>query len=179
MNYLMYYLDNDGRNLKKISDNLITNHFGWLSQMHYDDFYSIANEVLWRCVEQFDNTKGAQFETYLIGCLTRKFKTRITYMNRKRRNNGGINVSLDALIDDGDTCLMNMIASNDMAEPFTYSDKMNSYLDRLSALQKKVLFALADDHSSEEIKKALNITTTEFSDACTAIKAYRNVSLLY
>lgn len=177
--YISYYGANNSQRLRQLSDVIINKQFPWLSQMYYDDFYSIAGDVLWKCVQNFDGTKGAQFETYLINCLIRKFKTQITYMNRKRRNNGGINVSLDALIDDGDTCIMNMIASNDTAEPFTYSEKMNLYLDRLSELQKKVLFALADNCSPEEIKKTLNITATEFSDICTAIRAYRNVSLLY
>lgn len=177
--YIAYYGANNSEKLRQLSDVIIGKQFPWLPQMHYDDFYSIAGEVLWKCVQRFDYSKGASFETYLIGCLIRKFKTRVTYMNRKSRNNGGINVSLDALIDDGDVCLMNMIASNDIVEPFMYSDKMNSYLNRLSGLQKKVLFALADNYSPEEIKKALNITTTEFFDICTAIRAYRNVSLLY
>lgn len=177
--YLTYYGSNNSEKLREISDVIIGKQFPWLLQMYYDDFYSIADEVLWKCLQNFDDSKGAQFETYLINCLIRKFKSRITYMNRKRRSNGGTNVSLDALIDEGDACLMNMIASNDTAEPFAYSEKMNLYLDRLSELQKKVLFALADNYSPEEIKKTLNITTTEFSDICTAIRAYRNVSLLY
>jgi DNA-directed RNA polymerase specialized sigma subunit len=177
--YITYYGANNSEKLRQLSDVIIGKQFPWLPQMHYDDFYSIAGEVLWKCVQRFDYSKGASFETYLIGCLIRKFKTRVTYMNRKSRNNGSTNVSLDALIDEGDACLMNMIASNDTAEPFTYSEKMNLYLDRLSELQKKVLFALADNYSPEEIKKTLNITTTEFSDICTAIRAYRNVSLLY
>jgi DNA-binding CsgD family transcriptional regulator len=56
---------------------------------------------------------------------------------------------------------------------------MVAYLKRLSKLQKKVLFAMAEGYSSDEIKKRLKITTKEFSDTCMALRSYRNVSLLY
>lgn len=173
------YCKNNSQRLKQISDVLIGKQFPWLSQMHYDDFYSIADEVLWKCLQQFDDSKDARFKTYLINCLIRKFKSRITYMNRKRRNNGISNVSLDALIDEGDTCLMNMVASCNTVESYAYSDKMKSYLGRLSELQRKVLFAIANGYSIEEIKLAFKITTKEFSDIYASIRAYRNVSLLY
>ena len=177
--YIIYYGANNSKELRRVSDYIIEKHFRWLSQMYIDDFYSIAGDVLCICAKQFDESKGAQFETYLINCLIRKFKSRVTYMNRKRRNSGGSDVSLDALIDENDICLMNMIASNDTVEWHLYSDKMNLYLSKLSDLQKKVLFALADGYSPEEIKLSLNLTTKQFSDICTSIRAYRNVSLLY
>ena len=177
--YLITYCENNERKLKEISDKIIMKHFGWLSQKDYDDFYSIAGEVLWSCCETFDGNKGAQFETYLINCLTRKFKTRITYMNRQRRNNGNQEVSLDSLIEEKDTCLIDLIASDDKVEKDNYSDKMIAYLKRLSKLQRQVLFALSEGYSNDEIKRVLNLSAKEFTDACAALKSYRNVSLLY
>lgn len=177
--YIKYYCENDGARIRKISDSIIIKYFGWLPQRDYDDFYSIANEVLWICYKNYDDTKGAQFETHLINCLTKKFKTRITYMNRQRRSNGNQDVSLDALIEDKDASLMDLIASDDKVEVDTYSEKMVRYLSRLSKLQKKVLFAMANGYSSDEIKSRLNISAKELSDVCTALKSYRNVSILY
>ena len=136
--------------------------------------------LLWNiCCETFDDSKGAQFETYLINCLIKKFKTRITYMNRQRRSSGSQDVSLDALIEEKDTCLLNLIASDEKVEPETYSDKMIAYLKRLSKLQKQVLYAMSEGYSNDEIKKGLKITSKQLADACSALKSYRNVSLLY
>lgn len=177
--YIQYYCNDNCKKLNEIADYIIIKHFGWLPQKDYDDFYSIAGEVLWKCYESYDGNKGAQFETYLINCLIKKFKTRITYMNRQRRSSGSQDVSLDLLIEEKDTALGNLIASDSRVEIDTYSDKMIGYLKRLSMLQKKVLFAMAEGYSSDEIKKRLKITTKEFSDACMALRSYRNVSLLY
>lgn len=177
--YLKYYCRNNNARIKQISDTIIIKHFGWIPQKDFDDFYSIAGEVLWNCCENYDDNKGAQFETYLINCLIRKFKTRITYMNRQRRNNGSQDVSLDALIEDKDACLADLIASDEKVEIDAYSEKMVSYLKRLSKLQKQVLFAMAEGFSNEEIKRGLKISSKEFADACAALRSYRNVSILY
>lgn len=179
MERIEYYFKNDSRELKKLSDYIIIKYFGWLPQKDYDDFYSIAGEVLWNCYEKFDSSKGAQFETYLIGCLVRKFKTRVTFMNRQRRNGGGQDVSLDVLIDEKDTALINLIESDSAVEIETYSDKMVNYLKRLSKLQRQVLFAKAEGYSNDEIRRVLKISAKDLSDACTALRSYRNVSVLY
>lgn len=175
--YIEYYCQNN--RLNNIVDYIIMKNFGWLPQKEYDDFYSIAGQTLWYCEEHFDESKDTQFETYLIGCLGRKFKTRITYLNRKRRSNGVSDLSLDALIDDKDMTLMSLISTIDEPDTNNYSDKMTKYLEKLSALQKKILFAIADGYSAEEIKNGLHLTTKEFSDACNGFKAYRNVSILF
>ena len=177
--YVDYYCKDNHKELIRITNGIILKNFGWLSQMHYDDFYSIAGEVLWNCVENFDESKGAQFETYLINCLIRKFKTRITYMNRKRRSNGIQNASLEALIEENSPTIMNLIASQYGNNNEEYSEKMLRYLNRLSSLQKKVLFLIAEGYTIDEIKINLNITSSEIANICSAIHSYRNVSLLY
>lgn len=177
--YLFYYCENDSSKLRQISDSIIIKHFGWLPQKDYDDFYSIAGSVLWDCCENYDDSKGAQFETYLINCLVKRFKTRVTYMNRQRRGNGVQNVSLNALIEDGDSCLIDLIASDDDIEVDAYSEKMLTYLSRLSKLQKQVLFALSEGYSPDEIKSRLKISSKELTNACDGLRSYRNVSLLY
>lgn len=128
------------------------------------------------CVSQFDSTKGTQFESYLIGCLMRKFKTRLTYMNRQRRSNGEQNLSVDALIEEGK---LSDIAVEEPDFQEGYSDKMMMYLGRISKLQKDVLFMLADGYAADEIMTRLGLTPNEFTNACSALRAYRNVSVLF
>ena len=178
MEYIKFYCNNNNRELCRVSDYVINKYFGWLSQMYYDDFYSIANEVRGRCCENYRDDMGANFETYLINCLTKKFKTRITYMNRKRRNCGCQDVSLDAMIEERGTEIKDF-ACYDKEDDDSLSDKMTRYLAKLSELQRSILFLMADGYSVDEIKNALKITSAEISNACMAIRAYRNISVLY
>lgn len=184
--YVDYYCKDNCKKLISLVNKIISNKFPWVLQKDYDDFYSIAGQVLWDCEKNFDESKETKFETFFINCLIRKFKTQLTYMNRKKRSlkdaegNEIVTVSLDALIDDNNVSLLNMVATDCFDEDCdTYSDKMNTYLSRLSSLQKKVLFLLADGYTPEEIKITVNITAKEFMDIYTSIRAYRNVSVLY
>ena len=178
--YIEFYCENDCAELRKVSNLIITKEFGWLPQMLYDDFYSIALEVLWKCDDGFDATKGAKFETYLINCLNKKFRTRVTYMNRQRRNGGIQDISLDAMIDEKNINLYNLVSKDDVeTKASTYSEKTIKYLERLSDEQRQILLLLADGYSVDEVKRILNINSTEFANAYSAIKSYRNVSILY
>lgn len=178
--YIEFYCANDCAELRRISNAIIIKEFGWMPQMLYDDFYSIALESLWKCTNGFDDSKGAKFETYLIHCLNKKFRTRVTYMNRQRRNGGVQDVSLDALIDEKSTSLYNLISHDDVeTNTSTYSDKVMRYLERLSDEQRQILLLTADGYSVDEVKKILNISSVELANAYSAIKSYRNVSILY
>ena len=181
-----FYLKNDCRELKRIVISILKTRFGWIPESDYDDFISIGMQVAWDCEKKFDKTKGAEFKTYFINCLLRKIKTRVTFINRNKRclrdENGDLitNVSLDALIEDGDAPLMTMavLDSYDF-ETEKFSDKMTMYLQKLSKTQKKILFLISEDYSSDEIKTMLKITSEEYSDAYATIRSYRNVSILY
>ena len=167
--YLTYYGANNSAKLREISDVIIGKHFPWLSQMYYDDFYSIADEVLWKCIQNFDDSKGAQFETYLINCLMRKFKSRITYMNRKRRNNGGINVSLDALVDDeSGTTIGETIADK---PPIEISENTQQYLNSLSKIQRRVAEMIMSGFDFLSIKKELRLSDRRFNTVLQRMKA--------
>ena len=59
------------------------------------------------------------------------------------------------------------------------SEKMNRYLGKLSRLQRDILFAISEGFTDEEIIVGLKITAKELADAYSAIKSYRNVSILF
>ena len=80
---------------------------------------------------------------------------------------------------DGNSNMISNIVDENFADKDVLSDKMISYLERLSKLQKQVLFAMSDGYSNDEIKSILNISTKELADAHVALTSYRNVSLLY
>ena len=55
--YVDFYCGNNNKELKKIVDPIIMIHFGWLAQKDYDDFYSIASQVVWDCEKRFNEEK--------------------------------------------------------------------------------------------------------------------------
>lgn len=167
--YIDYYMRENNRELKKITDYLIVKHFGWLPQMYYDDFYSIAGDVLWKCVQNFDGAKGAKFEIYLINCLIRKFKSRVTYMNRKRRNSGSSDVSLEKLIDDeSGTTVGEMVADKTLVD---ISENAQQYLNTLSKIQKRVAEMIMAGFDLSYIKKELHLPDRRFKTILQRMKA--------
>lgn len=173
--YIDYYCKDNCKELKRITDSILNRKFGWMPQMHYDDFYSIAGEVLWSCNVQFDDSKGAQFETYLINCLVNKFKTRITYMNRKRRNNGSSEVSLEKVIDDENgTTVGEMIADK---PPVEISDTTQQYLNNLTRLQRRVAEMIMEGFDTLSIKKELHLSDRRFRSVFQRMKAREKTAI--
>lgn len=173
--YLEYYGADNSKELRRVSDLIISKYFGWLPQMYHDDFYSIAGEVLWSCNVQFDDSKGAQFETYLINCLVNKFKTRITYMNRKRRNNGSSEVSLEKIIDDENgTTVGEMIADK---PPVEISDTTQQYLNNLTRLQRRVAEMIMEGFDTLSIKKELHLSNRRFRSVFQRMKTREKTAI--
>lgn len=176
--YVEYYCKNNSELLKTVADGIIIHNFGWIPQRDYDDFYSIAHEVLWNCEKTFDSSKGAKFETYLIGCLTRKFKTRVTYLNRKSRNSGLPEISLQKPVDSenkimfGETIPYQTEAEND-------GNFVQRYLDGLTKTQKMVAMMLMDGFNIEEIQKHLNLPERRFKMILKRMRSEEKSAPLY
>lgn len=142
-----FYVKNNCLELKKIIFPILKTKFGWISEKEYDDFISIGAQVVWDCETKFDESKGAEFKTFLFNCLLRKIKTRVTFLNRKKRNfqddNGHLttDISLESLIEDNNALIMKMYSVDDYKiEEEGFSCKMIKYLNRLSLKQKNYYF---------------------------------------
>ena len=150
-------------------------------KLDYDDFESLAGIELAKAVKSFDSEKSNLF-TYATRVLEQKAKTELRNCTRRdKRKVLYISESLYSLDANGNM-LFDVIESelvDSKSSKDDLSDKMVAYLKRLSMMQKQVLFAISEGYSNDEIKRILNISTKELSDAYTAIKSYRNVSLLY
>ena len=82
--YIDFYCGNNNRELKKIVDSILNHHFRWIAQKDYDDFYSIAAQVVWECERRFDE-KSESFHNFLSVCIHNRIKSQLTYMNRDKR----------------------------------------------------------------------------------------------
>lgn len=143
---LEVYASNNMAKLRRISYPLFVK-FGGISEKDYDDFYSKANEELWKATEAFDDSNGVPFDNFLNGCLARKFKTEMTGLNREKRKADRLSTSLDAPIgeEEGAT-LGDLLASDFDVEKevmdeigFSNNEKIEKYLSNLSAIQRQIV----------------------------------------
>lgn len=189
--FLDYYCENNMQRLKYISYQIFSK-FGGISEKDYDDFYSIANMVLWNDIQSFDESKGISFENILKFHLRNKFKTAMTKRNRKKRGGseekyGSQEVSLDAPVssqDGNDTNLLEIISNdmkNDMEDQVTglkYSNRVGKFLDNLSRRNRKVAMYIMIGYDPKDIRRILNISEREYNQAILEFRSYENICIL-
>lgn len=189
--FLDYYCENNMQRLKYISYQIFSK-FGGISEKDYDDFYSIANMVLWNDIQSFDESKGISFENILKFHLRNKFKTAMTKRNRKKRGGseekyGSQEVSLDAPVssqDGNDTNLLEIISNDmksDMEDQVTglkYSDRVGKFLDNLSRRNRKIAMYIMIGYDSKDIRRILNISEREYNQAILEFRLYENICIL-
>lgn len=152
-------------------------------KLDYNDFESLAGVEMSKAMSNFDLEKSNLF-TYATNIINKKAMTELrNCTQRDVRKALYISDSVDALdksIIENIPCnnIEDYIESIDLPEEI-YSEKMIKYLNRLSKLQQKILFALSEGYTNEEIIIKFKLTATEMADAYKAIKSYRNVSVLY
>lgn len=178
-----YYADNAKR-LKKMVDKIL-HRFYELSDKDLDDFYSLANEVFLDVIRRYDESQS--FEAFLFSCLSNKIKTEMTRRHREKRKADRLSVSIDTPIGDDENCILADIIPSDFEmenEAFgesykeRFSERMVSYLNRLSNTQRQVLFMMADGYLPQEIEKELQMSRKEYANCCAAIRSYENTSIV-
>lgn len=143
-------------------------------KLDYDDFESLAGIELTKAMKTFDPEKSNIY-TYATRVITMKAQTELRdCTQRDRRKSLYISESIEALVEETNEPIIAVEPPSDML-----SDKMITYLNRLSKLQKQILFAVSEGYSSDEIKKAFGLSSKELSDAYASIKSYRNISILF
>ena len=196
--YLDFYCGNNNKELEKVVNHMLMKHFGWLPQKDYDDFYSIASQVLWNCEMKYQENQNDNFEAYFKFCLLNKIKQRVTYSNRNKRINMGVDESGNKMIIHDyslestpnesfgtytlEEILPSYLSTDSMifeSGKYKYGVKYTKYLDSLSKLQRDVLELLVDGYSSKEIKEILNITNKQYKDCRDGITSYSKTQLLY
>ncbi len=188
------YYANNAEKLHKMVDKIIKN-FGGISNKDVDDFYSLANEVFWIAINDFDGT--GQFEGFLYSRLDLKIKTMITGRNRMKRcnsvlvkNKDGsvtrkyiISLSLDTKIGDEaeDTTLGDTIPSGFDLEKTVMErcGQADAYLENLPRTQRNIVLLLLSGYKPLEIRDKLHITESEYSDHMIGIRSYENTSILF
>lgn len=193
MKILHEYCDNEMAEIKKMC-NLIIMNAGGISGKEYDDIYSLAQFLLFKCVKKYDanNKKGASFKTFYRGILNRRlYATYLRDKNCQCRSNTRIDkdgnrvflpdVSLDAPTKDCVDTLERISISPTLEDDFFKPDLkeiIKEYLNNLSDEQLEVANLFMEGYHANDIKDILHITQTEFNNRMNGMKSYRNISIL-
>lgn len=161
------YSKNEMRKLKTICYPIIIK-IGGISEVDYDDFYSIANYTLWLAAKNFDESQNDCFEAFLKDCIYRKFKTEMTRRNRDRRVPAKHIDSMDKPLSDGSEITFGeTIKSNFKIEDNLYElseeSRIDLYLNTLTTTQKKIARLILDGYELHEIKRILGIPDEKFN----------------
>lgn len=188
--YVDFYCADNNKELKKIVNPILFGKFGWISQKDYDDFYSIATQVVWDCEKKFisEKVKTKKFKSFLSTCIHNKIKTHLTYMNRDKRcmkdgeGNPIYDISIDAPTEDGiDLCEKiesNIRIEDDLDMYENCSENTMSYLSILSPTQKKIANLIMLGYEFTDIKERLDLTDKQFENHIKHMRCEKNSSLL-
>lgn len=175
------YYFNNGKRLRKLVDKI-------LLKLRFDvcneDFYSLANEIFLDAICRYDGESN--FYTFLYTCLIRKFKTEMTRTNRIKRKADKNAISLEKMLyDDESFTLEDKLSDKKTVESIIfndnkefYSEKMTTYLNKLSPMQRSVLRLMSIGYVQKDILDELHITEKTYSDCVLAIRSYRNIMIL-
>lgn len=188
------YYENNAEKLHKMVDKILK-RYGGLSQKDTDDFYSLANEVFWVAVNDFNG--NGDFNGFLYSRLARKIMSMITKRNRKKRadiemvinDNGKKEIryhqplSLDAPIDSekGD----NVLTLGDVTESdfdleiatsenigLQFSEDVNVYLKMLPIKTRKVALLISEGYAPCDIIEKIHITQKEYQIHASIMRTY-------
>lgn len=182
------YCENDMCRLKKMSRSIFMRFNEPLAGADYDDFYSIANMTLWQAYNSYDADTGVSFEGFLYSCLQKKFKTELAHRHRQKRILNQLAISLDADNRNGDdSSLLDVIPSDfdtfdeviKRQEKEQYRDKVQVYISKLSNQQVNILNFLMDGYKPGEIRRVLEISSTEYAEHLQIMRSYENVKILF
>ena len=177
------YYANNAKKLHEMADKILRK-FGGLSDKDYQDFYSIANEVFVDVMRRYD--KKQSFDGFLYSCLSNKFKSEMTRLNRQKRQGDRNAVSMDTPIGEDDSLTIGDTIQSDFSmEAATeeiigdcYDEKVEKYFSSLNVIQRKIIEMKMADIPVSEIKKKLELSDKRYEQHCNQIRSFEKISIL-
>lgn len=176
------YAMNEMKKLKVICFPILIK-IGGISEIDYDDFYSIANETLWMAANNFDESKHDNFDVFLKGCIARRFKTEMTKRNREKRISRKNIDSLDQPIGvDGDITWKDVIESDfdidNQIDELSNNENVIRYIQSLTPKQKQIAQLVIDGYDIRDIRLMLNMSEEKFENCLGRMKTFDKRILL-
>lgn len=174
-----WYCSNEMSQLKKMCYPMIIK-IGGISDKDYDDFYSIALEVLFDTTLRFNPEMEIDFDAFLASNIKRKFKTEIRNRNRSKRIPSKEIESINDFVTEDGLELGEVIPSKFdtykiACEYILGGTKIERYLYKLSHTQRRIVMLLSDGYKANEIRELLHMSNKDYTQNLAAIQAYENV----
>ena len=194
------YSANNMEKLRKLINHSIKRFGKNQDNEDYDEFLSMANMQLWKILLSFDPEKNDNIQMYIKAKMCLKMRQTETYCNREKRKQyardekgkiirdekGRPNFIYDKRLDDVnekgqsfiETVSSNFDVHKEAFKEKEYEDKVEKYLNRLSILQKKIVYLMIEGFQKKEILEKLNISDKEYINNIGVIRAYENKKIL-
>jgi len=173
-----YYCGDGMSKLKQISYQIFIK-IGGINESDYDDFYSIANETVYYAAKNFNENENDNFEVFLKGCLSKKFKTEMTKRNRYRRIPNSQLDRLDAPLKEGDHgsgTMGDLIDSGFKIENeisiLSGGNNVTNYIKMLTPKQRKIAKLVIEGYELSDIKEMLHISDEKFNSQLNRMKTF-------
>lgn len=167
--------------LKKICLPIIL-QYGGITESEHDEFYSIANETVWRAAVMFNDNINDSFDKYLRECLSNRFKSVMTKKNRKKRIPIQVTVNIDSPItsDSSKTYADVLDSGYDLEKEVEglQDDGLDLFMEKLSRKQKRICELIIQGYKKEEIIKIMDISARRFDTCLDALRNYETRILL-
>lgn len=164
---LKEYCDNEMVKLKQFCYPKICK-IGGISQMDYDDLYSIALDVLRDSAERFDDSQNCKFATFLSNNLQNKFDTYVRDRNVEKRKCPGKMEYFDAFAEDGvdltEKIRSDFCIEDNLSQEFGFSlgENIQQYLNSLSETQRFIAQKIMMGYQHSEIKEILKFSEKKY-----------------
>lgn len=189
-----YFYVEDGKELKKICNQIL--HVIWndIPGYYKDDFESLAGYIITFCLESYDPTTGP-FRAYVYPYMQKKFISYIYEINslkrggdgnwdREKRDENGKKikksvkvkfVNIDDKIKEGsDSTYADILEGGKSVEDIIFENekdsKLEAYINRLSKIQKEIVFLMMDGYKPNEIQEELHITNKQYFNYVTEMR---------
>ncbi len=189
---IISYCENGMKRLKELCNPLIYRKGIHQTDVDYDDLCSLAMEVLLESAKRFDESKGCQFQTFLVGNINKSFydwtrdRRRFKRCNARRGEDGRLefipDCSMDEPGDDG-TYVYEKIDSGFRVEDEVvaglFSDeRVETFLKGLGGTKRRLVELLMDGYSPGEVRTRLGISEGKYRQLFYQIKSFDNIRTL-
>ncbi len=135
--------------------------------LEYEDIAQECMIALFRAIISYDSEKGATFSTYACACIENAAVSALRSANRKKHM--ALNTAVP--LTDTDESVNEQSAEDVVFKSESYSTAIKHINNKLSQLEKNVLFAFLDGASYSVIASRLNITEKSVDNALQRIRA--------
>ena len=181
--YVNYYCSNECKRIRQLTDYILQQKFGWIPKKDYDDYYSIACQVVWKCERNFNENKKIKFKTYLISCLIKRFKSRITYNNRCKRlcrDRDGKplpELSLDNIVEEGYDIAVLIDGEREQTQE-GFSEGFDIYFRSLTEKQQAIATLIMQGYTPTDVQNILKISKHKYQEQWDKMTSLRKTAIL-